>query len=179
MFALLPTASLAQLLLEAADRPLWAVDLPRQRMLCCDRNTTPEIMPISSSATGIGNRPESRCTPLGWHAITDIIGTNAPLGQPFVSRKPAGPPLTDWLHGEGDAILTRVLVLQGLQPVLNGNSHARYIYLHGTHQEALLGTPASCGCIRMRNRDIARLADACQQIPPSHWPHVWIGACRD
>ena len=37
------------------------------------------------------------------------------------------------------------------------DSRARYIYLHGTNQEQLLGTPASHGCIRLANRDIAEL----------------------
>ncbi len=33
----------------------------------------------------------------------------------------------------------------------------RYIYIHGTNQEHLLGQPASCGCIRMANTDVIDL----------------------
>jgi lipoprotein-anchoring transpeptidase ErfK/SrfK len=33
------------------------------------------------------------------------------------------------------------------------------IYIHGTPQESLLGTPASYGCVRMRSRDIVELFD--------------------
>ncbi len=41
----------------------------------------------------------------------------------------------------------------------------RYIYIHGTADEELLGQPYSHGCIRMHNKDIIELynhlADAC------------------
>ena len=37
----------------------------------------------------------------------------------------------------------------------NANTRERYIYIHGTNQEGLLGTPASHGCVRMSNADIA------------------------
>ena len=33
----------------------------------------------------------------------------------------------------------------------------RYIYIHGTPDEAALGTPASHGCVRMRNADVIEL----------------------
>jgi len=33
------------------------------------------------------------------------------------------------------------------------------IYIHGTPEEALLGTPASYGCVRMRSADIIALFD--------------------
>lgn len=61
--------------------------------------------------------------------------------------------------GDADLILSRILWLDGLEPGVNKggtvDSRARYIYLHGTNHEQLLGTPASHGCIRMANRDIA------------------------
>ena len=37
----------------------------------------------------------------------------------------------------------------------NANTKDRFIYIHGTNQEALCGTPVSHGCIRMSNADIA------------------------
>ena len=33
----------------------------------------------------------------------------------------------------------------------------RFIYIHGTNEEELLGSPASHGCIRMSNNDILTL----------------------
>jgi lipoprotein-anchoring transpeptidase ErfK/SrfK len=35
----------------------------------------------------------------------------------------------------------------------------RYIYIHGTPDDMLLGQPGSHGCIRMRNADIIALFD--------------------
>ena len=62
-----------------------------------------------------------------------------------------------------DAVLTRVIWLEGLEPGVHkgpgADSHERCIYLHGTNQEQKLGTPASHGCIRFSNADIVRLFD--------------------
>jgi lipoprotein-anchoring transpeptidase ErfK/SrfK len=55
-----------------------------------------------------------------------------------------------------DPIVTRILWLDGLEPH-NRNAFSRCIYIHGTPQEAMVGTPASYGCIRMRSRDVADL----------------------
>ena len=38
----------------------------------------------------------------------------------------------------------------------------RYIYIHGTPEEASLGTPASHGCVRMGNDDVIELFDLVQ-----------------
>jgi Uncharacterized protein conserved in bacteria len=37
------------------------------------------------------------------------------------------------------------------------DTKSRYIYIHGTHAEDCIGSPASHGCIRMRNDDILEL----------------------
>ncbi|MFC2149733.1 L,D-transpeptidase family protein [Candidatus Auribacterota bacterium] len=37
------------------------------------------------------------------------------------------------------------------------DSFERYIYIHGTPHEGLIGKPASRGCIRMKNEDIVEL----------------------
>ncbi len=39
----------------------------------------------------------------------------------------------------------------------NANTFDRYIYIHGTNQETLLGTPASHGCVRMSNPDVVEV----------------------
>ncbi len=57
---------------------------------------------------------------------------------------------------DDDLILTRILRLDGLEEE-NSNSYERYIYIHGTNHEQAIGTPASHGCIRMKNKDIAEL----------------------
>ena len=56
-----------------------------------------------------------------------------------------------------------ILWLAGLEDGHNRggdrDSHARYIYLHGTNHEQLLGQPASAGCIRMANEDVIAFCD--------------------
>ena len=37
------------------------------------------------------------------------------------------------------------------------DSYDRYIYIHGTHEEGLIGQKASHGCIRMFNQDVIYL----------------------
>jgi hypothetical protein len=59
------------------------------------------------------------------------------------------------LQGD-DLIMSRILWLDGLDAA-NANTHARYIYIHGTNHEEKIGEPASHGCIRMKNADIAEL----------------------
>ena len=51
--------------------------------------------------------------------------------------------------------------LKGLQGNINQgagvDSYERYIYIHGTQEEGLLGQPASHGCVRMANQDVIDL----------------------
>ena len=51
-----------------------------------------------------------------------------------------------------------ILWLVGLEEGLNKgegiDSYNRYIYIHGTSEEGLLGKPASHGCIRMKNKEV-------------------------
>ncbi len=60
-------------------------------------------------------------------------------------------------------ITTRILWLEGLEPGFNrgGNvdSHSRYIYIHGTGDETMIGRPASCGCIHLAADDLVPLFD--------------------
>jgi lipoprotein-anchoring transpeptidase ErfK/SrfK len=52
--------------------------------------------------------------------------------------------------------MTRILWLDGLER-RNANTHDRYVYIHGTNHEDEIGTPASHGCIRMKNADLMEL----------------------
>ena len=62
-----------------------------------------------------------------------------------------------------DMILSRIIWLQGLEDGHNCgegvDSYQRYIYIHGTAEEGLLGMPASHGCVRMSNKDVIELYD--------------------
>ena len=73
----------------------------------------------------------------------------------FKSRKPTGEIVPVNAPGR-DPIITRILWLRGLDRH-NANAYERLIYIHGTPQESLLGTPASYGCVRMRSADIVKL----------------------
>lgn len=110
---------------------------------------------ISTGKAGIGFEEGSGRTPTGRFRICSRHGINAPLLTTYIGRIPTGT-----LHaGEtGDAILTRILCLDGLDAA-NANTRARYIYLHGTPHTALLGTPASHGCIRLAPAAMAELFD--------------------
>ena len=115
---------------------------------------------ISTSRYGTGSEPGSYRTPTGKFCIAQKIGAGAPPGAVFKSRQPVGE-----IHaggGEEDAVLTRILWLDGLEPE-NSNTFSRYIYIHGTNREDLLGQPASMGCIRMANADVVDLFDLVEE----------------
>ena len=111
---------------------------------------------VSSAANGIGFEEGSYCTPTGRFEVSEKIGDGEALGTIFKSRKPMG--VWDGTPSDDDMILSRILRLNGLD-AQNANSMERYIYIHGTNHEALLGEPASHGCIRMANVDIVELFD--------------------
>jgi hypothetical protein len=127
--------------------------------------------PCSTSRFGIGQAAGSNCTPLGLHRIAEKIGAGESAGTVFKGRKIIGhtsqPELAD------AKITTRILWLEGLEPGLNrgGNvdSHARYIYIHGTADQQSIGRPASHGCIHLADADLIPLFDS---LPDSTL--VWI-----
>ena len=99
--------------------------------------------------------PDSYMTPGGRMQIAEKIGAGVPLGSVFKDRKPTGEIVAADAPGR-DPVVTRILWLRGTEQ-RNRNAYPRFIYIHGTPQESLLGTPASYGCIRMRSVDIAEL----------------------
>jgi L,D-transpeptidase YbiS len=112
---------------------------------------------ISTSKYGLGSEPGSNHTPLGKFAVAQKIGAGALWGTIFSSRQAIGL-WTPAFETDCDLITTRILWLEGKQKH-NANTHQRYIYIHGTNQEHLLGTAASHGCIRMANWHVAELFD--------------------
>ncbi len=111
--------------------------------------------PVSTSPLGTGCAEGSLRTPVGRFRIVEAIGEGEPECTIFRSRIPCGvwDPGTG---GEDDLVLTRILRLDGLDP-WNANTLCRYIYIHGTNQEHLVGVPAGHGCVRLRNRDMIGL----------------------
>lgn len=110
--------------------------------------------PVSTSQFGLGTEPGSFRTPLGTFRVGEVIGEGVPLGTVFRGRQPTGE-IGLGSVGE-DLVLTRILWLEGTEPE-NANTRERYIYIHGTNDEARIGEAASHGCVRMRNADIIEL----------------------
>lgn len=131
------------------------VSIARQQLELWQQGTSVKSYLISTALAGIGNQEGSFQTPTGAFCICEKIGHHVALNTQFIARKPIG--LWDG-NLEKDAILTRILRLEGMQPS-NANSKQRCIYIHGTNHEHLLGTPVSCGCIRLSRIDIAQLFD--------------------
>ena len=78
--------------------------------------------------------------------------------------------IKDQVTTEEDIISTRILWLSGLEEGknkgLNIDSYSRFIYIHGTNEEGMLGKKASHGCVRMSNSDIINLCnrDICSAL---------------
>jgi len=128
-----------------------------------------KCFPISSSSRGLGSEPGSFKTPTGRFCILEKIGADSIPWAVFKGRIFTGEIGT--AENPEDLVQTRILWLEGLEPH-NSNTHERYIYIHGTNHESLIGTPASHGCIRMRNADVVELFDAVEletevQIDPT------------
>src|SRR5260370_32538468 len=126
-----------------------------QKLALLDRRTVLATYPVSTSKFGLGDRPGSRFTPLGQLQIAEKIGNNAPPGAVFKDRRRTGEIVLANSPGR-DPIVTRILWLRGLESQ-NANAFARDIYIHGTPEERLIGTPASYGCVRMRSTDVVQL----------------------
>ncbi len=109
---------------------------------------------ISTGRAGLGSEEGSGRTPTGRFAIYSLHGENAPAATVFRARIPVGL-WPEAARGE-DAILARILTLEGLEPH-NANTRARYIYIHGTAEVDKLGTPASHGCIRLAPEAMVQL----------------------
>jgi len=128
------------------------------------------VYPISTSKYGVGSAEKSNKTPPGTHRIVEKIGESAKSGAVFKAGIDTGKVATTYSDATDireDLITTRILWLKGLEPGINRgkgiDSYERHIYIHGTSEEGLIGTTASDGCIRMKNRDVLELFDLVPQ----------------
>lgn len=143
------------------------IDVSEQRARLMDGEKLIKIYPISTSANGVGCEFGSSKTPSGRLKIHKKIGSGEAIGTVFRSRIPSGEICTEtprsslWQSRE-DLVLTRILWLEGLEPS-NSNTLDRFVYLHGTNQEHLLGTPASHGCIRFSSQNIQELFELVEE----------------
>jgi hypothetical protein len=133
---------------------------------------------ISTAKAGIGSESGSNKTPSGMHRIKEKYGDGLEPGAILKSRVFTGKIAkiyTDDTDVEEDHVTTRILWLDGLEPGHNRgknaegvkvDSHGRYIYIHGTPEEGLIGEPQSHGCVRMLNKDVIELYDAIPEGTP-------------
>jgi L,D-transpeptidase YbiS len=130
------------------------ISIRDQRLTLLEGEMPIRDYPVSTSQFGIGTEAGSMKTPTGRFRVAEKIGGGLPSDAVFQSRvllKPGDP-----LPPTKDLVMSRILWLDGLDDH-NANTHDRFIYIHGTKHENKIGTPASHGCIRMRNSDIVEL----------------------
>ena len=76
------------------------------------------------------------------------------------------------IDSEEDLVTSRILWLDGLEIGANKgpgiDSFQRYIYIHGTQEEGLIGQKASHGCIRMFNSDVVYLYELVEKGTKVH-----------
>jgi hypothetical protein len=107
---------------------------------------------VSTSKFGVGNKMHSQKTPTGVHWIKKKMGRRTPVNGILKGGGYTGevaeieylPVATN-----RDLVTSRVLWLEGMEWGINhgGNkdSFNRKIYIHGTHEEGIIGQPASHG----------------------------------
>jgi lipoprotein-anchoring transpeptidase ErfK/SrfK len=136
----------------------------RDQVLTLKEDETPvRSYSVSTSRFGLGTEEGSLKTPLGRFRVAEKIGGDMPAGTIFHSRVPLKP--GDSLPPTEDLVMSRILWLDGLDEH-NANTRERLIYIHGTKHEGKIGSPASCGCIRMRNADVVELFDLVDHDTP-------------
>ena len=142
------------------------IDVAAQKLLLLEGTRRLRDYPVSTAARGLGEQNGSGCTPRGRHQVRALIGRGCEPGTVFVRRRPTGEVWSEKLaaeHPQRDWILSRILWLSGCEPGKNRlgavDTMRRFIYIHGTDDESTIGTPASHGCIRMRNADVIALFD--------------------
>ncbi len=163
--------------IKPADR-LLLVHIATQTLQFFRGETLVRALPVSTSRLPPSNLKDSLGTPRGLHEIAERIGGEQPPGMVFKGRRPTGHHFTEHAD-DGNLITSRILWLRGLEQGINAgrapsgaevDTHARYVYLHGTNREDLIGRPASAGCVLLRNADIVALHDEVRV-----GDHVFIG----
>lgn len=150
---------------ESLTKHILIIDVAEQKLFHYQGNKLLTTYPISTGKNGTGQELNSFQTPLGVHRIAKKIGDHALPNTIFIERINTG---KTWNgeHVDQDLVLTRILWLEGLEKGFNQGTNQtgkvvdtfkRYIYIHGTNVENLIGQPVSKGCIRMKNVDMLSL----------------------
>lgn len=142
---------------------LWLyISIADQKMYLINSWAITDSFIISTGMNGPGTN--LYCTPTGLLKVCERYGDNLPPGAILKGRVFSGNVAkiyTDTTNVAEDDVTTRILRLTGTEPGKNlggkVDTYSRYIYIHGTPEEGLLGKPVSHGCIRMTNQEIIDL----------------------
>jgi hypothetical protein len=156
------------------------VSLTRQLLGFYEGDCLVKSYAVSTSRRPPSNVQDSLGTPSGLHEIAEKHGAGSPPGIVFKARVSTGRHFSELDPAEQarNLITSRILWLRGLEPGVNAgrnaagesvDTYARYIYIHGTHREDRLGSPASSGCVQLGNLDVIELFDRARPHD-----HVWI-----
>ena len=150
----------------AQVKELLFISIKHQRMYLIRYGNIVSDYSISSSKYGVGNKINSQKTPIGIHWIKNKMGRRTPVNGILKGGSYTGEIAEieyEATPTNNNLVTSRVLWLEGLEWDINHggkvDSYNRKIYIHGTPEEGLIGTPASHGCIRMKNSDITELYD--------------------
>lgn len=140
------------------------ISVAEQKLTLRQNNRKIKEYRVSTASLGVGQKKDSNKTPLGLHVIRAKIGDKLPKFSVFKARRYTNKIWSHQLENTSeqiDWILSRILWLSGTELGKNRlgdvDSMQRFIYIHGTNEENLLGTPSSHGCVRMSNEDIIEL----------------------
>ena len=172
------TEELLQILQQACEKypqhasfPAAIVSIEEQILYLFENNNFVGSYPVSTSRHGVGQREDSKQTPIGIHCVKEKIGADAEYAEIFISRETTNSIASiehEAICTDIDCITSRILWLTGLEEGVNKgkgadgqnvDSFERYIYIHGTQEEGLIGQTASIGCVRMKNADVIDLFD--------------------
>lgn len=152
-----------------ASFPAAIISIKEQVLYLFENSKYAGSYPVSTSRHGIGQLEDSNQTPIGIHCVKEKIGAEAEYAEIFLSRETTNSFATIEQEAkctEIECITSRILWLSGLEEGFNKgknseghnvDSFERYIYIHGTHEEGLIGQAASIGCVRMKNTDVIDL----------------------
>lgn len=156
--------------------PFIYVDIKKQKMFLIDDKKVINEYMVSTGINGsrFGAVAGSNQTPLGLFKIDSKIGDGAKIGEIFRGKRSMQKLAKIYKKGDNypkdikDEILTRVLVLDGMEKGINKgrdknnklvDAYFRGILIHGTNNESGIGKEISHGCIRMLNEDVIKLYD--------------------
>jgi hypothetical protein len=140
------------------------VSIKHQKLYYLKGGKVQQQYDISTSEYGVGSLKGSKKTPLGLHKVQNKIGIGCPINSVLKMGYCSGKTvkvITQPKHGQDDYVTTRILWLNGMETGVNKggqvDTYNRNIYIHGTAEEGLIGSPASHGCVRMKNLDVLAL----------------------